>query len=460
MLKPRRLLSAALVIAMLASFVGCSGDSGTSSTSSADGTSGTSSSSTTSSEGETPSEAGELTAEDGAEIEVTYWESSTSDKAGWDLILEKFKTEHPEINLVAQVYPSTTYRDQLDTRIAGNDWPDVMRYTYQRLGKFKENDVMLDLTGKISEESLEDLVPAFRSALTYNDKLVGMPHHTDTIAIFYNKRMFEESNIRIPENVNDGWTWDELTEIAEKLKADHGLKYAFAGIWENSSGYRYLPFIYMNGGSVLSEDQTQITINSPEALEATQMYLDWRKNDLVANNGFMQEPQANMLFVAEQIAFTFSGSWHCSYMEENMPGNWGITYMPQVDGKTGSDMGGNGLFGYNGTACPNAATIFIDFMTSKENMKEFCEASNFIPVRTSLIDEGLQYTEFQDEMNLLLEIVATIDPKMAADETSARFQQINEIYSQLMDPIAIDGSVTAEDTLAEMEAQMTEVLQE
>ena len=63
-------------------------------------------------------------------------------------------------------------------------------------------------------------------------------------------------------------------------------------------------------------------------------------------------------------------------------------------------------------------------------------------------------------MNLLLEIVATIDPKMAADETSARFQQINEIYSQLMDPIAIDGSVTAEDTLAEMEAQMTEVLQE
>ena len=185
-----------------------------------------------------------LKAEPGATIEVTYWESSTSDKAGWDLVLAKFAKDHPEIKVKGQVYPSQTYVNQLDTRIAANDWPDVMRYTYQRLGKFKEAGVMLDLTGKVSDENLADLVPAYRSALTYEGKLVGMPHHTDTIAIFYNKKMFAESGIRIPKDANDGWSWEELAQIATKLKTDHKLDFAFAGIWENGSGYRYLPFVY------------------------------------------------------------------------------------------------------------------------------------------------------------------------------------------------------------------------
>ena len=45
-----------------------------------------------------------------------------------------------------------------------------------------------------------------------------MPHHTDTMAMFYNKRMFEEAGIRIPTSVEDGYTWEELTDIARTLK--------------------------------------------------------------------------------------------------------------------------------------------------------------------------------------------------------------------------------------------------
>ena len=85
-------------------------------------------------------------------------------------------------------------------------------------------------------------------------------------------------------------------------------------------------------------------------------------------------------------------------------------------------------------------------------------SSNFIPVRTSLIAEGLKYTNFQSEMDIFLDIVATIDPKMAADETSARFQQLNIIYAEEMDPLVIDGSKTAQEVLAKMETRMKEAL--
>lgn len=401
-----------------------------------------------------------LKAEDGAKIKFTYWEGSPSDKKAWDLILENFKKDHPEITVQAETYPSPTYVNQVDTMIAGNNWPDVMRYTYQRLGKFKEADVMLDLTNMISKESVDDLLPAYKAALTSNGKLVGMPHHTDTIALFYNKEMFAKSGIRIPKDVNDGWTWDELKQYAKKLKEDNNLDYAFGGIWEKGSGYRYLPFVYMNGGAILSEDGTQITVDSPKALGAIQLYSDLRKDNLISKSAFTQEPQNNMNFVAKKLAFVFAGSWHCSYMQENMPDNWGVTYMPQVDGKTTSDMGGNGLFAYSGTKYPKASAILIDYITNKENMRAFCEAGNFLAVRQSLIKEGLNYSNFKDEMKTFSNIVASIDDKMASDETSTRFQQLNVIFSELMDPIAVNGSATTEETVKAMKEEMQAALDE
>ena len=401
-----------------------------------------------------------LTAEEGAEIEIAYWEGSTADKEAWDEALANLKADHPEITIVTQTYPSSDYWDMMDTRIAGNDWPDVIRYSYQKIGKFKSADVMLDLTPYFTQENLDDVSPAFLQSGMYNGKLVAMPHHTDTIALFYNKRMFEEAGIRIPTSVEDGWSWEELMDISRTLKEKYNLPYAFGGIWENGSGYRYLPFVYMNGGSVLSEDQTEVTIDYTEALEAIQFYENLRKEDLVANTGFTGAHTTNSLFVAEQTAFTFSGSWHCSYMEENIPGNWGVTYMPVRNGKTGSDMGGNALFAYKETKYPKAAAIVIDYITNAENMKKFCETGSFIPVRTSLLEGEMNYTNFSDEMRVFSEIVGTIDPKLAADESSAVFQQINQIFGEEMDPMVVNGSATAEDVVANCKSRMTEVLNE
>lgn len=439
-----KVVSILTVIALGLSVSGCSGEQKEASPASGSGSAAASSAS--------------LKAEEGATINFTYWEGSPSDKKAWDLVLGSFKKDHPEITLKTQTYPSSTYPSQLDTMIAGNNWPDVMRYTYQRLGKFKEFDVLLDLTNMISKESVDDLLPAYKAALTSDGKLVGMPHHTDTIALYYNKEMFKKSGIRIPKDVNDGWTWDELKQYAKKLKEDNHLDYAFGGIWEKGSGYRYLPFVYMNGGALLNEDGTKVTIDSQKSLAAFKLYEDLRKDNLISKTAFTQEPQNNMMFVAKKLAFVFAGSWQLSYMQQNMPDEWGVTYMPQVDGKTTSDMGGNALVAYKGTKYPKAAAIFIDYITNKSNMKAFCEAGNFLPVRQSLIKEGLNYSSFKDEMKVFSNIIATVDSKLASDETSNKFQQLNVILSEKMDPLVVNGSATAEQTVEVMKKEMQAAL--
>lgn len=459
----KKVLAAVLAVGMVAGLSACGGGETASETTAAAEAAAPEAAAPEAQE-ETVGEAGGavegLVAEEGAEIEIAYWEGSTSDKAAWDELLANLQKDHPEIKIVPQTYPSGDFPEMLDTRVAGDDWPDVIRYTYQRLGKFKAADVMLDLTPYISQESLDDVSDAFLSAGTYDGKVVAMPHHADTIAIYYNKRMFEEAGIRIPTSVEDAWTWEELTDIARTLKEQFNLPYACGGIWEGGSGYRYLPFVYMNGGALLNEDQTAVTMNSPEVLEAIQFYENLRKEDLICNTALTGTATTNSLFVAEQIAFTFSGSWHCSYMEENMAGNWGVTYMPIRNGKTGSDMGGNAIFAYAGTEYPNAAAIVVDYITNAENMQKFCETGGFIPVRTSLLETELNYANFGDEMKIFSEIVGTIDPKLAADETSVPFQQFNEIFNEEMDPMVVNGSATAQQVVDNCQTRMTEILNE
>ena len=68
-------------------------------------------------------------------------------------------------------------------------------------------------------------------------------------------------------------TWDELKTAAEKLTA--GGKQAFC---LNHSLDRALAFVYQEGGSLLSEDKTENTIDSPEVKNALQTYLGFFKN--------------------------------------------------------------------------------------------------------------------------------------------------------------------------------------
>jgi len=408
---------------------------------------------------EVGSEADDLVAEDGAVIKFTYWAGSPSDEEAWNNVLAAFEKDHPEITLEAEIYPSENYVTRIDTMVAGNEWPDVMRHMYQKVGKFKEAEVFLDLAPYISEETMADLIPAFKDSMTYNGRLIGMPHQTDTLGIYYNKAMFEASGIRIPTSSADAWSWEEMTEIAEKLKADHDLDTVFGGIWENKNGYRYLPFAYMNNGSIFEEDLQTLSISEPEFIESIQLYEDWRAADLASATGFTQSTACNMSFVAEQLAFVFSGSWQGSFMQENFADQWGVTYMPQRNGKTTGVMGGNGLYAYRETKYPKAAAIFIEYLISAEQMKDFCEIGSFIPVRQSLIDEGLTYEAFTEEMKVFSEIVSTIDSKMAIDTTSARFDELNIIMSEEMDRLIIEGR-SAVDTVAAMEVRMQEVMDE
>ena len=383
----------------------------------------------------------ELVAEEGAKIEFCYWESSDTIHDTWEKIIADFRALHPEIELIATTYPSGGFVTQMDTRFAAQDYPDVMMSTYNNNGKYKQAGLMLDISNYISAEEKAAFIPGYLSAFADGEKLLGLPLHTDTICMYYNKRMFEEQGVRIPTSIEDAYTVEELNEIGKKMKEAYGLDFAFGGAWTKTRAERSLPFLYMCGGHVFAEDDyTKLDIDTDEFRAYMNLYKNWLDEGLVLNVPFTTGgTPCNEMFQAEQLAYTFSGSWQADTLQAGLPDGWGITYLPTVNGNMTSDLGGNGLFGLNTTKYPNACAILLQYLTSREVMTEFCEGGCFIPVRADIDRNALVYTKYNDEMHVVVDFVSSLSSKLVAEQTSPYASMFAKILSHEMDAMIVDG---------------------
>lgn len=391
-----------------------------------------------------------LEPEDGAVIEFAYWESTSSIGATFTELIEEFEAMYPGVDIVATVYPSSGFATQIDTRLAGKDYPDLFLTQYTNVGKYRNTGLLLDISKYFSKDDISGYAKGFIAPFQSNSALYGAPLHTDTIVLLYNKRIFKEAGIRIPTGKNDAYTIEELEGIGNTLKEKYGFEYAFAGIWTGNRAMRLMPFAYECGVDLFpNDDFTELNIDTKEFRDFLNLYKHWIDSKLLVPETPSQKGNGNNMFMAEVIPFTFSGSWQAENIEKGMPGNWGMTFLPTINGNLSSDLGGNGLVGVKATKYPNAVATFIKYMTSKDIMTRFCEGGGFIPVRTDITREDIQYTKFDSEMKTVIEFASTLSPRLAVAATSPNWSIFNQILSEELDAIIVDGA-SADDVIKAM----------
>lgn len=374
-------------------------------------------------------------------INFTYWESNAADKSAWATTFSKFQEENPNIKINAQVVPSgDKYYTALSTRVAANDYPDVARMTYQKAGKYIRGGVLKDLTQEIDSSTQKDLLPAYKAPFTYNNKLYGIPHLSDTVVLFYNKAMFEKAGItNVPTSAKDAWTWDQFLDVAKKVKTANNLQYAFSYAWTKNCAYRALPLLYMNSGSVLDSSGKKAAVDNTKGVEWLNFIQSWVSGGLFSKTSPNATDDPNDLFCNGIVGMIFSGTYNISYFDTNMKASYGATFMPQVSGKTGSDLGGTGFISFNKSAHPKEAAKLMNFLLRSDNMAAFCAARAELPVRTSLIKSGVNYSSHQDLMKMFAAQAATIDPKMAAAEANPQFDVMESAMANNIEKIILNG---------------------
>ena len=347
----KKLLSTALAGIMVMSLAACGGGGGNSGGGSADGGDAAGGASSGGDKGGT--------------ITVAIWDNGQ--KAGLDQIIADY-TAATGNKAEIQVITWDQYWTLLEAGASGGDMPDVFWMHSNEVQKYMENDILMDLTDRIaSSEKLEmDKFPEdIKNLYSWNGKTYAIPKDVDTIALFYNKTMFDEAGLSYPD---DSWTWDDFYDAAVKLTKEDGSQYGTAMNPSNEQD-GWMNIIYSMGGKVLTDDKKASGFDDPNTIKAME-FVQKLVDNVMPPATVMAETGTDVLLGSGKIAMLSQGSWMVPQFKEHeyISANCDVAVLPK-DPTTG-----NRVSLYNGlgwavsakTKNPDAAWQLVEWFGTKD----------------------------------------------------------------------------------------------
>ncbi|GAB7191011.1 sugar ABC transporter substrate-binding protein [Kineococcus sp. NUM-3379] len=153
-------------------------------------------------------------------------------------------------------------------------------------------------------------------ASTYEGKLYALQPVTNTIALFYNKTVFEQAGLAPPT------TWDELKTVAAALTEGDRYGFAMSNINTYEGTWQFLPFMWSNGG-----DEKDIA--TPETAAALQLVKDLVDSGSLSKSS-VNWSQADIAdqFAAGNAAMMINGPWNFGTLDAVKGLEYGIVPIP------------------------------------------------------------------------------------------------------------------------------------
>ncbi len=230
--------------------------------------------------------------------EITIATVNNNDMKVMQSFTDKFQAAYPNITLKWVVLPENELRARVTTDVAaGTGSFDVVTVgTYEvpiwaKLGWILSIDDLMTANPKNVQPNYdkEDLIKPIRLGLSYQDKMFALPFYGESSMTFYNKKMFAEAGLKMPEEP----TWDQIKEFACKLHKPDKKQYGIAlrGLPGWGEVFAPLTTVINTFGGKWFDQNWQPQIDSKEWHDAVGFYVDLLQKCGVpgaANNGFSE----------------------------------------------------------------------------------------------------------------------------------------------------------------------------
>lgn len=386
-------------------------------------------------------------------LSVSIWDSNQ--EPGIKEILADF-TAKTGINTEISVVKWDEYWTMLEAGAQGGSLPDVFWMHSNESERYMSNDMLLDLTDKISESEVIDPenYPADVWGLyTYDGKYFAVPKDVDTIALWYNKAMFDEAGLDYP---TADWTWEDVGEAAKKLTKEDGSQYGMAMRNDNNQA-GYYNMIYDNGGFIISDDKTTSGWDDPKTIEAMQVLEGWIKDGVMPSLETMSENGEDVLFQSGKVAMVFQGSWMLTTYKDNeyTAANCDIVELPKNSqtGRRSSVYNGLGWAASAAGEHTEEAWQLIEYLGSKEAQEKQAELGVTMSAYKDTSDAWSKSADFN--LQAYLNMMDDMEIRPYSKSTVTWENEDNEILKGVY-----TGEITMEDACKQMAEQMNEKLAE
>nr|WP_297934738.1 sugar ABC transporter substrate-binding protein [uncultured Blautia sp.] len=391
--------------------------------------------------------------EGGDTLSISIWD--TNQEPGINEILADF-TEETGIKTKLTVVKWDEYWTMLEAGAQGGSLPDVFWMHSNESQRYMSNDMLLDLTDKIADSDLID--PAnypedIWGLYTYDEKYYAVPKDVDTIALWYNKAMFEEAGLDYP---TADWTWDDLIEAAKKLTKEDGSQYGLAVRNDNNQA-GYYNMIYDNGGYIINDDKTKSGWDDPKTIEAMEVLEGWIKDGVMPPIETMSENGEDVLFQSGKVAMVLQGSWMVAAYRDNeyTAENCDVVELPKnaATGRRASVYNGLGwVASANGKNTENAWKL-IEYLGSEKAQKKQAELGVTMSAYKGTSDAWANSADFN--LQAYLNMMEDMEIRPYSKSTVTWENEDNEILKSVY-----MGEKSMADACKEMADQMNEKLAE
>lgn len=302
------------------------------------------------------------------QITINWWQFWTDAgiKPLIQQMVQEFEALHPEVkvNLVDLTWADG--HDKISIAFSSGSGPDVVELGSDWIAEFAFTGHLDDITK--STDSLRDGYFMWEPA-TVSSKVYAFPWVLGTRVLFINRQLLAQAGYDstfVPQS------WEELLLVAKKINNPSEGVFGFgSNSAERHRLYKkFLPFLWANGGDILSPDETKCILDSPQAIAALEYYLQLCQAGLTDTQRRLEDA-----FLDGRIGFVISGDWLLKRLNNEKPGfAFSTCLIPGPTGLTSSSSfaGGEYLSVSQSSKHKDIAFQFIHFICSPENQLRFC----------------------------------------------------------------------------------------
>lgn len=389
--------------------------------------------------------AGAAFAEEPVTITYATFSASGAQEETLKKMVEVFEEKNPDIKVDVQLTGYDDYFTKLATTVGGGNPPDVFEMNMENFLAYMLRGACADLTGLVDPASYSE---GTLSAVSSDGKLYAVPMSFSTCVLFYNKALFDQAGLEYPD---DTWTWTEAQAAAEKIRA---LGDDIWGYYQPVSYNEFYKSVKGNGGSLLNEDYTAFTVNTPENVAVLEAMLNRvRGEDRVMPNAEDMAGRGDWdLFSEGKLGMLVTGIWGFQTFTDQCDFDWDITVEPGFKDKS--------TFFFANVNCVStesdkqeAAARFVDAMGSDPDIVQLrLDASWELP---TIADQTklTQYLDVTPPDNR----PAVFDSMDYAVAPPALLEQgaVSEIIGNVLGTLETND-MTAQEALDEIQAQLEE----
>jgi ABC-type glycerol-3-phosphate transport system substrate-binding protein len=397
--------------------------------------------------------AGQGPVEDPTEPTTVSFFSWVGNGPEWKKIAREFEKEHPNIKIKFENVPAEQAGQVLTTRIAGNNAPDVAYVNASDVADYASRGAAVDLENYIERGDVvdpDDYVEAFKTFVTYDDKMWGLPMGGETTGLFYRTDMFEKAGIDGPPK-----TWDEFEETAEALTDEAANQYGYE-LFASEAAYYWYPWLYQAGGDLLSEDG-EILFTSDEAKEAADFYVDlvdYSPADYLNSNSY----DGRVAFAEGQVGMYMAGAWFAGVLDSEFPdikGKWKSAPLPEGEAGCKTTIAGDALMMSEQTEVPDAAWLWMEHLSKPETLARLTYETEgtLLPPLTSLLESD----EIVEAKPVLEGFIDLMECGVASTVNNPKFPRVETVLNEELAK-AMYGEQSAEDALNNAAQQAEAIL--